>query len=210
MPPLLDDADPTLPLDVLERLKTAEQTAQSNIERINERLEPLMEGLNRRLRSLQQLPQSKLNRLRGLRKLASDAMAVVGDDAACKKGCSHCCHIAVAITQSEAEVIGQAIGRAPQKVKKPKLLAKKDYGYHMPCTFLKDNSCSIYEHRPLACRIHFNLDKDDLLCRLIVGKTVPLPLMNVLPYQVAYIRFSNGEPLADIREYFPAVDQTHA
>src|SRR3990167_2374390 len=32
----------------------------------------------------------------------------------------------------------------------------------VPCSFLKEGRCSIYRHRPLACRLQINMDDDDI------------------------------------------------
>lgn len=198
-----ENTDLTLPEEVLKRLETADTVALARMGLINERLQPMLPGLNEKLRTIRFYPQSKANRIRSLRNIASTMMSAVGEDSACRKGCSHCCHIGVALTQTEAAVIGKAIGRAPLQVKRSKALDTKDYGYHYPCTFLVEGACSIYEHRPLACRTHYNLDEDELLCRLIPGKLVALPLLNVMPLQMAYVEANAGDSLADIREFFP-------
>lgn len=198
-----ENTDHTLPDEVLKRLETADTFALERMARINERLQPMLPGLNEKLRTIRFYPQSKANRIRSLRNIASTMMSTVGEDSACRKGCSHCCHIGVALTQTEAEIIGKAICRKPMQVNRSPALDKKDYGYHYPCTFLIENVCSIYEHRPLTCRTHYNLDEDELLCRLIPGKLVPLPLLNVMPLQMAYVEANAGDSLADIREFFP-------
>jgi hypothetical protein len=108
------------------------------------------------------------------------------------------------MTQSEANLIAERISRTAQPV--PPSDAKvsdREYGYHMPCTFLKEGSCGIYNHRPFACRVHLNLDDDDLLCRLLPGVPVPVPHLNVTPLMKAYVEICDAEGLADIRQFFP-------
>lgn len=104
---------------------------------------------------------------------------------ACRKGCSHCCHIAVSMSHGEAEMIGRRIKKTPNAVPSGLSESFRDE-IGQPCVFLKNGACSIYENRPLACRAHFNLDRDDLLCRLIPGADVPVPYLNAQEIFVAY------------------------
>ncbi|MDR7097548.1 YkgJ family cysteine cluster protein [Hydrogenophaga laconesensis] len=97
---------------------------------------------------------------------AADAFAAAIEPvAACRAGCSHCCHIPIKISATEARAIGKAIGRSPLPLQDHHELSTM--GYDAPCTFLKDSTCSIRNHRPAVCRTHFNVDVDDLLCQLV-------------------------------------------
>lgn len=122
---------------------------------------------------------------------------------ACKAGCSHCCLIPVKISQAEAQVLGKALGRAPT----PQGIhnTAPAPGDWWPCTFLKDNQCSIYAHRPAVCRSHLNVDQDDLLCRPLPDASVPVPYLDVTPFVVASVAAAGNSPWADIRQWFPAV-----
>ncbi|MFP6557092.1 YkgJ family cysteine cluster protein [Paraburkholderia sp. B3] len=76
--------------------------------------------------------------------------------AVCQKGCGHCCHIDVGVTEIEAQYIERNTG------------ARKNFGTSRssghgetktPCPFLSvDHTCSIYEFRPFACRTYFAFD----------------------------------------------------
>jgi Fe-S-cluster containining protein len=135
---------------------------------------------------------------------------------ACRKGCSHCCHISVAINQGEAALIGRKLGIKPAKPENRALEPRDKFadaiplGYGNPCPFLKNNECSIYDVRPLACREHFNMDVDAELCRLDMGSNgVPLYKTDELD-MLGLKAVCNGNPykvvIADIREFFPAVN----
>jgi Fe-S-cluster containining protein len=68
----------------------------------------------------------------------------------CKSGCSFCCYINVDITDLEAQAIVEycsenGIDINMQELEMPQL----------KCTFLKDNKCSVYSARPMACRKYF-------------------------------------------------------
>lgn len=136
--------------------------------------------------------------------------------AACKKGCSHCCHIAVTVNDAEAEVIRQATGITPvQPATNHKLDSRDDFaqrlplGYGNPCPFLKGGECSIYEARPMACRTHFNFDIDNELCKLHDGNTA-LPMWKSINVDMLLVGAAGGPYsvfVADIREWFPHVKE---
>jgi Fe-S-cluster containining protein len=139
--------------------------------------------------------------------------------AACRSGCSHCCHIGVLVSETEASVIGRAIGRKPvdsPRARAPADLLKNgvtpevdawraDVYFGVPCTFLDTSGrCSIYEERPLACRMQLNLDRDDLLCRLVPDQLIPVPYLNMMTSLDAQTMvIGPNTKLADIRDWFP-------
>jgi Fe-S-cluster containining protein len=135
----------------------------------------------------------------------------VGALAACRKGCSHCCNIAVAINQAEAAVIGRRIGRKPAKPANRAMEGRDEFGasialgFDKPCPFLKEHQCSIYDVRPLACRSHFNMDIDAELCRVDLGNN-RVPLYKTTDLDVIGVYAAGGPHkmvVADIREFFP-------
>lgn len=144
--------------------------------------------------------------------LADEVNAVTKPLSACTKlGCSHCCHIACEISDIEAAIIGKAIKRKP--VPQPPMTlegvnekkARRDT-FRAPCTFLKDGKCSIYEHRPIACRIMHNIGTG-AGCDL----SIPSHLSNVptfdfrpLTNAMALVSMQGGHTFGDIRDFFPA------
>lgn len=129
---------------------------------------------------------------------------------ACRKGCDHCCHIPVQMTQLEAERLGRAIGREPNARLRYRPSAPEAFGYHTPCPFLKDGMCSVYEHRPFACRHQHSLDSDALFCRLDVpdGYAASVPRVQ---YNVALLVYgsamSSSMKVGDIRDWFPGTPE---
>lgn len=77
----------------------------------------------------------------------------------CTKGCSACCHVQVALPAIEAYYIEQRTGNKITNWE----MEKVDITKSSPCTFLKNGECSIYEHRPGACRVFMTFD-DPAIC----------------------------------------------
>lgn len=72
------------------------------------------------------------------------------------------------------------------------------------CVFLKNGKCSIYEQRPLVCRLLINLDDDDLLCQLVdEGESPVVPYLD-MGHQELRAAFLLGahQHYDDIREWF--------
>lgn len=141
-------------------------------------------------------------KLSELRKVAEDLGKSVSPMSPCARGCSHCCHTAVAISQAEAEVIGNEIGVTPAVTED---LKGKDYTQYertyrgVPCTFLSGSECSIYESRPMACRLLYSLEATSGPCARMENVTKP----NTRPIEFMLVRASKDSVLSDIREFFP-------
>lgn len=175
---------------------------------------------NRLLQTARRAPTAE-KRVMWLRQAATAWAAPLHAHGACKRGCSHCCHIPVAMTDVEARFIGKAIGTAPRipvgMQSAVEMLAADtqpdafglpgspgpDAGYASPCPFLHDGECSIYENRPLACRTQVSLDVDDLLCRLRPGSEVPVPYADATMLKAFYVALQQNAGWADIRAFFP-------
>jgi hypothetical protein len=86
----------------------------------------------------------------------------------CKTGCTACCFIEIDISGDEAAVIvdycrenGIEIDR--EYIIKQAAAGRKTYSALSRCVFLKDDLCSIYPVRPVACRKHW-VKSDPSLC----------------------------------------------
>ena len=178
------------------------------IDAISRRHQPRISGtMEKVLRNRAQADSAKTRAL-------YDAVAPLAHDlaqeAVCRKGCSHCCHIAVAINQAEADLIARKTGIKAAKPENRVLEGREKFadavpfGYEHPCPFLVDNQCSIYDVRPLACRAYFNLDTSPDLCRLDNNR--PVLLYRHLDLDMIGIWAAGGPNkvvIADIREFFP-------
>lgn len=130
-----------------------------------------------------------------------------GKFAACARGCGHCCHVHVPITQFEARFMGENLGITPVELKQSVKHERTAFGSHTPCPFLKNGECSIYAFRPLTCRMHMNFDRDNYWC-LHENWQKPdaeIPRPSIQPVIDAYhMTMSNVAPImADIRDFFP-------
>ncbi|HEX7888822.1 MAG TPA: YkgJ family cysteine cluster protein [Ramlibacter sp.] len=197
-------ADPRTQQRAQEQVRLAAQRARAS--------EPRVGGL---LKQLEKAPRIQ-HRIFWLRQLAEVFGESVGPHSACSAGCDACCRQPVVLTQQEAEVIARETG-AP--LHQPATWsAKGDERYvAQPCSFLEDSRCTIYEHRPMVCRLMFSMDVDDLLCHRVPGALSHMPYADYSQHKELYLRAHLGKvkseealqaglqqlKLADIREFFP-------
>ncbi len=89
---------------------------------------------------------------------------VEGSNLDCKKGCGFCCHQSVFMLPYEAfYLFSKYKGEIKVNQFKQRILEKdavtsqmkinEFLTYNKPCPFLVDNVCSIYDARPMACRL---------------------------------------------------------
>ncbi|MFO7939847.1 MAG: YkgJ family cysteine cluster protein [Bacteroidales bacterium] len=88
----------------------------------------------------------------------------------CKAGCSYCCNQSVYGMEHEFDTLATfltthwtleereaLIERAKARYAQTQNLSKEELALHKsPCPFLKNNKCSVYEVRPMACRIYLS------------------------------------------------------
>jgi uncharacterized protein len=146
-------------------------------------------------------------RLKEILNTADQIFDQAGKFAACARGCGHCCHVSVPITQFEARYMGENLGITPVELQQSVKHELTEFGSHTPCPFLKQGECSIYEHRPLTCRMHMNFDVDNYWC-LHENWNKPeaeIPRPTIQPLIDAYhATISNVAPImGDIRDFFP-------
>jgi Fe-S-cluster containining protein len=136
---------------------------------------------------------------------------------ACSKGCNHCCYMAVAVSDYEADMIGRYLGRdkvaAGMTVDKFAEAQTIERYTAVKCSLLgADGRCSVYPVRPMACRTHHNLAKNEDNCRITgIDRQGPLPTtpaINLNGFVGASALVLFRRQYADVREWFPAPKDT--
>lgn len=92
--------------------------------------------------------------------LADRFMAELKDFSVCRKGCAHCCELPVGVTLFEAAYIEEKTGRKYNRRASESFDIKPNKHNTTVCPFLNKETalCSIYEYRPLACRMFATVD----------------------------------------------------
>ena len=149
---------------------------------------------------------SSRSKLRKIYNLVTELMNSSGSYTACKKGCSSCCKMNVMISQEEARYIEKNTGIKFTKLASS-IIHNQDKFISVPCPFLKIDTCSIYDSRPLACRQHVSFDSTSYWCDPERLAEVEFSLVKFSGAEDALMEVSkitSGGVLADIRDFFPA------
>jgi hypothetical protein len=193
-----------IPVAEIEALKDeAMRQATVNADRINAVLDfPGIEAAFNHALSLKIPPRAKMQRFW---EAADKLCKAITPFTACRNKCSYCCNIAATMTETEADILGKYVGRKPKKItQRVDILANIPKYSGVPCPFLKKGKCSVYEVRPLACRIHFNLADTPHFCNTDIppGESV-VPQINNSEIDRAHFQAFGKEVWADIRDFFP-------
>jgi Fe-S-cluster containining protein len=136
-----------------------------------------------------------------LQKLDSTIQAFEKVPIACKKGCSHCCHIWVSASAPEllsiAKIVRARGDEAIAKVREAHEATKQfdigtRAGHPYPCPMLKEDACTIYEFRPQGCRLAASGDAEICArsCRGLSDEKVPVPKLNLMGRTVYAMAFA--------------------
>jgi uncharacterized protein len=184
--------------------------AIKNIQKFNKRLPPKLdreqEGLAKMLRKPRNNDSFKV--LTTIYDYLERYFSYSEGLVACKKGCANCCHIQIILSKFEADFIALHTGLVINKIQ-PLFIPNSD-GWvdpSKPCPFLKDNSCSIYSCRPMACRTHYNFAPTNEPCQF-ESKDKGMALINrettFAGVMKAYSEHldRHGSSVGDIRDFF--------
>lgn len=166
------------------------------IEEVPEAIQLLEAGLETRIR---QERGSALRKLRWLYKEMEPIMAALAPFLACRPGCSGCCHYPVDIMPLEADLIAKRTGRRP--IASGGTADTED----MPCPFLSNNQCSIYDDRPMVCRKHVALTNTAYWCQPERSDSHEFPMAGLSTVQSAFeyiIALDGRTKPVDIRDVF--------
>lgn len=192
----------------MSSLKNEYPVSWMNVQKLNKRipkkLERKQDDLAKKFRKPKSEPFDSLTELyEFLDEMASYAHGLV----ACKKGCSHCCHMEVGLTQLEADYISAFTGFQASKAPADREIKKDGWiDSNRPCPFLKNDACSIYEFRPMVCRTHLVFEKTNEVCNPENNGSFPqIDRMTAYPgamraYGELTVRYGGG--IGDIREFF--------
>ncbi len=187
------------------------QTAKVNREKflaaVPSRLEQREDVIERQL-SLENA--SAFSKLRRLYQLLNELGAIAAPYIACGKGCSACCHMNVMVSQLEVALIERETGARPIHLHSSKVHDLDTFN-GVPCPFLKNGACSIYEVRPFACRKHMNFDSSAYWCSPDRSLNVEMPLVKFSSAESAYMglaRVWGNGCFADIRDFFSGTVQS--
>ena len=123
-------------------------------------------------------------------------MTAQAGDIPCRLGCNYCCKDEkIVLTEKEAVLAIQHVEKILSIEQKARVVASilaaapTSDEASVPCAFLIDERCSIYESRPLACRSYFSrsvsschdffLDKSQMPLRFSAPKMVEMAVREV-------------------------------
>ncbi|WP_460548791.1 YkgJ family cysteine cluster protein [Comamonas piscis] len=146
--------------------------------------------------------KSKLGKIYSLMAEVSQA---VQPYVACGKGCSDCCKMNVSISIMEAQRLA-VVSRKPMAVVNHPVRHSAEKFSGIPCPFLVDDVCSVYEVRPYACRSHYSFDITAYWCHPERSHKGEMSLLQMGGARQAYeeiVLSSCLHGFADIRDFFP-------
>jgi Fe-S-cluster containining protein len=142
--------------------------------------------------------------------IADTVVKALEPHVACRSGCSHCCHMNTMIYEHEARRLAEVSGRkmAVLPYRPPSVVFSEGMQYEfMPCPFLVADKCSVYDDRPLVCRVHHSLSNLASDCDPLGPGSGRPPMYDPdvieVPYKLLNESANPMEPMGNIAEFFP-------
>ncbi len=188
------------------QLTEARQTSVERATAFIQSLDPVLATREDRIATdLAAQNASLKSKLAKVTQLMDELSSAASSYVACRSGCSACCKMNVSITLLEAERLAAVSGKRLATVVRP-MVHKQDHFAGIPCPFLKNEKCSVYAHRPLACRAHFSFAADDYVCQPENAYVGGMGMVRFDGVHKAYLNVAGATALkgfADIRDFFP-------
>jgi uncharacterized protein len=130
----------------------------------------------------------------------------------CRKGCYSCCSMTTLIYRYEAVRLADVTSR--KMVELPfrpyhEVLSAGNLVYGKQCAFVANGLCSVYEHRPMICRLHHSFNTSNNDCIISVERSGIFRLAMIdpdyieMPYHYVVRSSMRKEPWGAITEFFP-------
>ncbi|CAH7411518.1 putative YkgJ family cysteine cluster protein [Vibrio chagasii] len=131
--------------------------------------------------------------------------------AVCRKGCGHCCRFPVHVTSVEAKVIANYADIKLNKLKRAAIIESgKIQDDYCPFFDKSESQCSVYEVRPLTCKLHASLDHYDYCAGTDAHTHTSLQVTTPVNHGYGFLiqrlmvreKSGKGAYAADIRSWF--------
>ncbi len=189
-------------IDLLEKsIKSIKIRSASFVNAIPHELSEREDNIQAKLANENASPRSKLRKIYNL---MTDLGSAAEPYVACAKGCSSCCKMNVTISQIEANLISEKTGLNVNQLANSKNHDSEEF-IGIPCIFLKDGSCSIYDVRPFVCRKHVWFDTSSYWCDPQRSLEATMPMIEFSGAAAAFFdvtKKDSGGIHADIRDFF--------
>jgi Fe-S-cluster containining protein len=161
---------------------------------------------------IQSMNASPALKLAKLTELANKVDETLRPHYTCSKGCCGCCSINTLIYRYEAVRLSELTSR--QMVDLPirsrsRVLSVGKAAHGKQCVFVVDGACSVYENRPMICRLHHSFLKP-IYCNAFANpgglRTWARynPDIIEIPYHILALSLRPREPWGSITEFFPS------
>jgi len=179
----------------------ARQNAEANFQELVDKIPTSVQIREQNLLAeITAVQGSALKKLRALHQASEALSDAISPFVACRRGCDACCHYNVHLYPLEAEFIEKRTGLKRSREKNP----PQDFT-GLPCVFLRNGECSIYDVRPMVCRKHVALTNTAYWCVPERSASIRLPMANFSQLNAAFahiIEKDGRHQLADIRQMF--------